>query len=490
MGIENLIPQAIKLFNKFGKSQRLKAINTLDKLVESGNVGKIRKLPRKLSDGTRSLVAKGKLKDEVHEVLDEVGFERADPTISGAIGEKYNTEAGIEIIKKTRADSPQSNYKSKKDPGSDRKYTPQLDSPVKNYFNKYLGSDYKDYELGIRELIEQKLRQIKTKMAKDNVPNYELIFKESVRSPENMMKSYPKLLDEILPYRHKAQRFIEKDYHQLSQGPNTKLYRQQVYDYLKSRGKTHEEIQSLFPKSFATVGHKPPTGLSYDDFLMTQNKSSLQNFQQSATPKFWNPEFGVVNVGKDTPDRWILEAMQSGNLSKKGMKQIQDMYKKLGIESRLRDIDIGMQNLEKQSKFVDYGTSTGNKLFTGPGESGTAKTKQLFNRLTGTGDISFEEILREVNKRYYSSGGLVKLLNKLKLTQKQKNLIMKTAYSSHRKPGTGPKALREKRIKDKLAKVGATKKWGYVKSDDIKPRKRRTKQRPFAAGGIVSHYVW
>tara|TARA_R100001530_G_scaffold107759_1_gene75420 strand:- start:1080 stop:2552 length:1473 start_codon:yes stop_codon:yes gene_type:complete len=489
MGIENLIPLAIKLFNKLGKSKRLKAINTLDKLVESGDVGKIRKLPRKVSDGTRSLVAKGTLKDEVTQVLDDVGFERIDATISGPLGKKYNTEAGKKIIKKTRADSPQSNYKSKKDPGSDRKHTPNMNSPIKRFFNKYLGSDYKEYEQGIRELIEQKLRQIKTKMSKDNVPNYEIIFRESIKTPEAMMKAYPKLLDEILPYRHKAQRFIEEDYHQLSQGPNTKLYRQQVYDYLKSRGKTDKEIKAMFPKSFATVGHDPPAGLSYGDFLTTRNKSSLQNFQQSATPKFWNPEFGVVNVGKDTPDRWILEAMQSGNLSKEGMKQIQAMYKKLGLKSRLRNIDIGMQDLEKQSKFVDYGTLTGNKLFTGPGKSGTEKTKQLFNRMTGQGDISFEEILREVNKRYYSSGGLVKLLNKLKLTKKQRDLIMKTAYSPHRKPVTGPKALREKRIKDKLAKVGATKKWRYVKADDVKPRKRRTKQRPFAAGGIVSLYV-
>ena len=60
------LPQAIKLFNKLGKSQRLKAINTLDKLVESGDVGKIPgNFQEQVSDGTRSLVAKGKLKDEV-----------------------------------------------------------------------------------------------------------------------------------------------------------------------------------------------------------------------------------------------------------------------------------------------------------------------------------------------------------------------------------------------------------------------------------------
>ena len=78
---------------------------------------------------------------------------------------------------------------------------------------------------------------------------------------------------------------------------------------------------------------------------------------------------------------------------------------------------------------------------------------------------------------------------KLKLTKKQIDLIKRTAFKTTNTRATSPKALREKRIKDKLAKVGATKKWRYVKSDDVKPRKRRTKQRPFAAGGILSHYV-
>ena len=486
MGIENLIPQAIKLFNKLGKSQRLKAINTLDMLVESGDVGKIRKLPRKLSDGTRSLVAKGKLKDEVHEVLDEVGFVRSDPKISGALGEKYNTEEGIKIIKETRAKSPKSNYKSKRDPGADRKYTPNMNSPIKRFFNKYLGSDYKEYEQGIRELIEQKLRQIKTKMSKDNVPNYEIIFRESIKTPESMMASYPNLLDEILPFRNKAQNFMEGPYRELS---TSQAYKKQVYDYMKSRGMSDDDIEKSFAKSFATVGHIPGTGLNYGDFLKTGNKASLQNFEQSATPKFWSPEIGVVNAGKDTSDRWILEALQSGNLSKEGMRQIENMYTNLGIKSRLRNYNFGKQDLDKQAGFVDYGARTGNKLFTGPGEKGTTETKKLFNRMTGTGDISFEEILEQVNKRSYNMGGLVKLLDKLKLTKKQIDLIKRTAFKTTNTRATSPKALREERIKKKLAKVGATKKWRYVKSDDIKPKKKYTKQRPFAAGGIVSHYV-
>ena len=80
----------------------------------------------------------------------------------------------------------------------------------------------------------------------------------------------------------------------------------------------------------------------------------------------------------------------------------------------------------------------------------------------------------------FSGGGLVKLLNKLKLTQKQKDLIKRTAFSEKNKRETGPKAIREKRIKDKLKKVGATKKWEYVKSPH---------NDSFSAGGIVSLYV-
>ena len=488
MGIDNLRPLVIRLFNHLGKSQRLKAINTLDRLVESGHVGTIRKLPRKVSDGTRSLVAKGKLKDEVHEVLDEVGFEKIDSTISGSLGKKYNTEAGKKIIKKTRAKSPGSsgNYKSKRDPGAQRKYTPNLNSPVKRFVKKYLGSDYKQYKEGIEELVEQKLRQIKTKMSKDNVPNYEIIFRESIKTPESMMASYPNLLDEILPFRNKAQNFMEGPYRELS---TSKAYQKQVHDYMKSRGMSDDDIEKSFAKSFATVGHIPGTGLNYGDFLKTGNKTALQNFEQSATPKFWNPEIGVVNAGKDTTDRWILEALQSGNLSKEGMRQIENMYTNLGIKSRLRNYNFGTQDLDKQAGFVDYGARTGNKLFTGPGEKGTTETKKLFNRMTGTGDISFEEILEEINKRSYNMGGLVKLLGKLKLTKKQIDLIKRTAFKTTNTRATSPKAIREKKIKNKLSKVGATNKWRYVKSDDIKPKKKRIKQRPFSAGGIVSLYV-
>jgi len=111
----------------------------------------------------------------------------------------------------------------------------------------------------------------------------------------------------------------------------------------------------------------------------------------------------------------------------------------------------------------------------------------------GTSDIGF------------SGGGLVKLLNKLKLTKKQKELIKRTAFSEKKKPGTGPKALREERIKKKIReKYGKEKKWTYVKSKIEGPKSslQRKQDKEFfehtefwpekkkkAKGGIVSFYV-
>jgi hypothetical protein len=84
----------------------------------------------------------------------------------------------------------------------------------------------------------------------------------------------------------------------------------------------------------------------------------------------------------------------------------------------------------------------------------------------------------------WGSGGLVKLLNKLKLTKKQKDLILKTAYSPKRKPSTGPKLTRERRVEQKIRDLyGKEKRWKYVKSKVPGPKIKK------AAGGILSHYV-
>lgn len=105
----------------------------------------------------------------------------------------------------------------------------------------------------------------------------------------------------------------------------------------------------------------------------------------------------------------------------------------------------------------------------------------------------------------YSTGGLVKLLNKLKLTKKQKDLIKKAAYNPKKKPGTGPKAERERRVEQKIRDLyGKEKRWKYVKSKVPGPKsslERKAEKEFFkhtefwpdrkkkAAGGILSHYV-
>ena len=116
-----------------------------------------------------------------------------------------------------------------------------------------------------------------------------------------------------------------------------------------------------------------------------------------------------------------------------------------------------------------------------------------------------KKILKSMYDLNYSTGGLVKLLSKLKLTKKQKDLILKTAYSPKKKPGTGPRLTRERRVKQKIRDLyGKEKRWKYVKSKVPGPKSslQRKAEKEFfkhtevwpdrkkkAAGGILSHYV-
>jgi len=129
------------------------------------------------------------------------------------------------------------------------------------------------------------------------------------------------------------------------------------------------------------------------------------------------------------------------------------------------------------------------------------------NKLKQKFGVDFEDYLSEgiYTPGKFSGGGLVKLLNKLKLTDKQKELIKRTAFNKKNKPGTGPKAKREERIKKKIREqYGKEKKWKYVKSEIEGPKSslKRKQDKEFfehtefwpdkkkkAKGGIVSLYV-
>ena len=111
----------------------------------------------------------------------------------------------------------------------------------------------------------------------------------------------------------------------------------------------------------------------------------------------------------------------------------------------------------------------------------------------------------DIIRKGYSTGGiasLMKMLNKLKLSDRQKRLILEARYSPLKKPGAGPKEERERRLRSFLMRnYGTTPKYGYVKSEVPGPRTslQRKRDEEFmrhttfypskAAGGILSKYV-
>ena len=111
----------------------------------------------------------------------------------------------------------------------------------------------------------------------------------------------------------------------------------------------------------------------------------------------------------------------------------------------------------------------------------------------------------DVIRKGFGVGGLAsltKLLDKLNLTPRQRKLLMDAAYDPKKKPGTGPKEERERRLRLFLMRnYGKMPKYSYVKSEVPGPRTslQRKRDEEFmkhttfypsrAAGGIVSKYV-
>jgi hypothetical protein len=292
--------------------------------------------------------------------------------------------------------------------GSKRKWTPQLDSYIEKYTD----------DKGLQEVMEQALRRDKQRGLLD------IAFGKGTKSQiENKQKKFLKqfqknLLDDefmedylkaATPYGKKAGRYTE-DFSKLS---TDEQYAEVVRNYLKSRGYSDKQIKDLFPTSFATTGHMPPVKESYADWLGFGNKASLKAFEQSADPRMWNPEFGLVNKMKGTPDPWIFKGMQNKQLSPEGLEQISRMYDAFGIQSLIRGKTIGKQNLKRQANLIDWATATPyeTKLLTGrPGTGDVNKVKRMFKRMLEKGDITYEEIFAAMHKgKYpgYNKGGVV-----------------------------------------------------------------------------------
>jgi hypothetical protein len=247
-----------------------------------------------------------------------------------------------------------------------------------------------------------------------------------------------------------------------------------IVDLLYSQGVRGGQLAS-------SVGHSIPIR----EALKIKNKvapwmTDVEFVQMLNNPKNIRSELNLLNTQKMPSERMLWQ--KDFGWKKRDLKDLDTIFKDAQVRSKFFTPEgeltsIGMQGYDIDPQRLKWWI---NKVIKDDPFKGGDQLRLLPNK----------KILKSMyDLPNYSSGGLVKLLNKLKLTKKQRDLIIKTAYSPKRKPSTGPKALREKRIKEKLAKVGATKRWRYVKSDDVKPRKKYTKQRSFAAGGILSHYV-
>jgi hypothetical protein len=463
MGIENLFIQATKLFNKLGKSQRLKAINILDMLVESGDVGKIRKLPRKVSDGTRSLVAKGKLKDEVHEVLDEVGFVRSDPKISGALGKKYNTEAGKKIIK----DNQKKILKDKQQ-NIDLLPEDQLDAVSQRRKEIPPSERGKKTDKAWQDR-RKKDAKILGEPTDDIVGNQRVaMFGDNRRANEALGSPYQ--LDEIEDIYNVPSRSYQSviDSKRLLQKAITEGDTESIVALLRSYGASDNQVM-------ASIGHTIPI----KDAILIKNKiaphmTDIEFVQMINNPKTIRSELNLLNTQKKPTERMLYRP--DVGWEKKNLKELDSIMQDAQVETKFFTPEGEMTSIGMKGKEVDP-----EKLRWWINKTMDENTFKGGNKLRL---LPHKKILKSMYDLNYSTGGLVKLLDKLKLTKKQRDLILKTAYSPKKKPGTGPKLTRERRVEQKIRDLyGKEKRWKYVKSTVPGPKIKK------AAGGILSHYV-
>ena len=241
-----------------------------------------------------------------------------------------------------------------------------------------------------------------------------------------------------------------------------------IVSLLRSYGAADNQIM-------ASIGHHIPVELAI-------------NIKNKIAPHMTDVEFiTMINKSKN-----IGAELNLLNTQKKPIERM--LYRPdVGWEKRhLKDLDAIMKDAQVKSKFFTPEgemTSIGMQGF----EIDPQKLKWWINKTMDEnmfkgGDklrlLPNKKILKSMYDLNYSTGGLVKLLSKLKLTKKQKDLILKTAYSPKKKPGTGPRLTRERRVKQKIRDLyGKEKRWKYVKSKVPGPKVKK------AAGGILSHYV-
>ena len=468
MGLEffKVLDSARKLYSKLGRKNKLKAITELKKEFGTSNIQRKPKLGRP-----------NQLKTTADEALRDAGFDAVPGEESSLIGAKPDVSF-TDVTIKSHATTQEKILKSKRDRIDAGEIIPvdEMDFQTKMYF--YMTPKQRK----ARRMTDKAFQDRRAKIAKAlGIPQTNLERNATIAQHMDWMRVDKQLgkntpikdlqamygkpgvtYDDVMTNKYNLQEAL------IEGSPDS------IVDLLYSKGVSGNQLMS-------SVGH----GMPIHEAIKIKNKvapwmTDVEFVQMLNNPKNIRSELNLLNTQKRPTERMLWQ--KDFGWEKKNLKEMDEIFKDAQVREKFFTPEgeltsIGMQGYDIDPQKLKWWI---NKMADEDPFKGGKKLRLLPDK----------RILKSMyDLPNYSSGGLVKLLNKLKLTQKQKNLIMRTAYSPHRKPATGPKALREKRIKEKLAKVGATKKWRYVKSDDIKPKKRRTKQRPFAAGGIVSFYV-
>ena len=448
-----LLNKASQLVDKYGKNNRLKIIGGLDKKFGT--------------DLRRS--TSGKLKTTVGKVLKKLEVEAADPTISGAMGATEWTPAlkakqgkiqkkilkdkkqNIDLLPKDKLDAV--SQRRKEVPPSERGKKTDKAFTERRYENAKVIGESTDDIVGNQRVA---------------------MFGDNRRANDYLGSPYQ--LDEIEDIYNVPGRSYQSviDSKRLLQKAITEGDTDSIVALLRSYGASDNQVM-------ASIGHTIPI----KDAILIKNKiaphmTDIEFVQMINNPKNINTELNLLNTQKKPLERMLYRP--DVGWEKKNLKELDSIMQDAQVETKFFTPEgeltsIGM----KGSKEVDP-----EKLRWWINKTMDENTFKGGNKLRL---LPHKKILKSMYDLNYSAGGLVKLLDKLKLTQKQKDLIKRTAFKTTNTRATGPKALREERIKKKLEKIGQKKKWRYVKSDDIKPKNKYTKQRPFAAGGIVSHYV-
>ena len=447
-----LYNKASQLVNRYGKNNRLKIIGGLEETFK----GDLRK-------------PKGKLKTAVFNVLDDLEVDTVDSNVSGAMGvtdwtpNLRSTQAKIQ--KKILKDKQQNIDLLPEDQldavSQRRKEVPPSER------GKKTDKTWQDRRKRDAKIIGEPT---------DDIVGNQRVAKFGDNRRANDYLGSPYQLDEIEDIYDVPGRSYQSviDSKRLFQKAITEGDTESIVALLRSYGASDNQVM-------ASIGHTIPI----KDAILIKNKiaphmTDIEFVQMINNPKNINTELNLLNTQKKPIERMLYRP--DVGWEKKNLKELDSIMQDAQVESKFFTPDgeltsIGM----KGSKEVDP-----EKLRWWINKTMDENTFKGGNKLRL---LPHKKILKSIYDLNYSAGGLVKLLKTLKLTQKQKDLIKRTAFKTTNTRATSPKAIKEKIIKDKLAKVGATKKWGYVKSDDIKPKKKRTKQVPFAAGGIVSLYV-